>query len=106
MAHAEVMPLAELPRLGAGLAEVERQRRDQGRSDGWRTWETWWDEATRDPALQTAAAQRRAVFETDYPTEEFSPPADWHIATLGDSGFAEVGVVWRSGTSAVVAAVR
>jgi hypothetical protein len=36
-------------------------------------------------------------FETNYPTEEFSPPADWHVTALRDAGFAEAGVVWRSG---------
>jgi hypothetical protein len=46
------------------------------------------------------------VFETTYPTEEFSPPADWHIAALKEAGFPEVGVVWRSGPGAVVAATR
>jgi hypothetical protein len=50
--------------------------------------------------------QRRAVFETTYPTEEFSPPADWHVTALRDAGFAEAGIVRRSGPAAVVAAVR
>jgi hypothetical protein len=46
------------------------------------------------------------VFSTTYPTDEFSPPADWHINALHDAGFAEVDVVWRSGTGAIVAGVR
>jgi len=50
--------------------------------------------------------RRQAVFETTYPTEEFSPPASWHIAALRDAGFAEAGLVWRSGSAAVIAAVR
>lgn len=45
-------------------------------------------------------------FETNYPTEEFSPPADWHVTALRDAGFAEAGVVWRSGPARSVAAVR
>jgi hypothetical protein len=45
------------------------------------------------------------VFETTYPTEEFSP-ADWHIAAMRDAGFAEAGAIWRSGPAAVSAAVR
>jgi SAM-dependent methyltransferase len=105
VAHTEKMPLLELPRLGAALAEVDHQRLT-GRDDGQRIWEAWWAQASRDPALQAAMAQRRAVFETSYPIEEFSPPADWHIAALSDAGFAEAGVVWRSGPGAVVAAVR
>ena len=68
--------------------------------------DAWWEQASREPALQPAMTQRRAVFETTYPTEEFSPPADWHIAAMRDAGFAEAGVVWRSGPAAVIAAVR
>jgi hypothetical protein len=55
--------------------------------------------------------QRRAVFESNYLPEEFSPSAEWHTAAVSEAGFAEVGVVWvgvvwRSGTGAVVPAVR
>jgi len=106
VAHAEEMPLVDLPRLGAGLAEVERQRRTRAQADGRAGWDAWWEEAARDPALRFATAQRREVFGSNYPSEEFSPPADWHIAALREAGFAEAGVVWRSGTGAVVAAVR
>jgi SAM-dependent methyltransferase len=105
VAHSERMPLARLPRLGPALAEIE-QRRGAGRDDGRALWDAWWRQASSDPALQPAMTQRRAVFETTYPTEEFSPPADWHITALIDAGFAEAGVVWRSGPAAVVAAVR
>jgi hypothetical protein len=75
-------------------------------SDGRSDWNDWWENAAQDPALRAASEERRAVFPTNYPSEEFSPPADWHIAALRDAGFAEAGVVWRSGTGAVVAAVR
>jgi SAM-dependent methyltransferase len=106
VAHAEQMPLVELPRLAGGLVEVERGRRARQLADDRAGWDAWWEEAARDPALRSAAAQRRAVFGSNYPTEEFSPPAAWHIAALSEAGFAEVGVVWRSGTGAIVAAVR
>jgi SAM-dependent methyltransferase len=105
VAHTEQMPVADLPRLGPALAEIEQQRRT-GRNDGRARWDAWWEQASCEPALQSAMAQRQAVFETSYPTEEFSPPADWHMAALADAGFTEVGVVWRSGGGAVVAAVR
>jgi trans-aconitate methyltransferase len=106
LGHAERMPLADVPRLRAGLARLERERRGREQADGRATWDAWWDEAARDPALCSAAAQRRAVFESNYPTEEFSPPAAWHVAALSEAGFAEAGVIWRSGTGAVVASVR
>jgi O-methyltransferase involved in polyketide biosynthesis len=63
-------------------------------------------QASRDPALVSAMAERHAVFDSNYPTDEFSPPADWHTAALREAGFTEVGVLWRSGQGAVVAAVR
>ena len=105
VAHAEEMPLTDLPPLRAGPAEVHLKRRaGTGRSGVAR--DAWWAEAARGPVLRTATAQRHAVFPSNYPTEEFSPPADWHIAALREAGFADVGVVWRSGMGAVVAAVR
>jgi trans-aconitate methyltransferase len=106
VAHAEQMPLVELPRLGCGLAEVERERWIRQQADAGVRWDAWWATAASDPTLRFATAERRAVFTTNYPTEEFSPPADWHIAALSEAGFDEAGVVWRSGTSAVVAAIR
>jgi trans-aconitate methyltransferase len=106
VAHAEQMPLVELARLGCGLAEVERERRNRQQADARVRWDAWWEAAASDPTLRLATVERRAVFTTNYPTEEFSPPADWHIAALSEAGFDEAGVVWRSGTGAVVAAIR
>jgi trans-aconitate methyltransferase len=79
-AHAEEMPLADLPRLGRGLAQVERERRIQQQADAHVRWDAGWEKVARDPALQVATAERQAVFTSNYPTDEFSPPADWHIA--------------------------
>jgi len=106
VAHAEVMPVPGLPRLGAALAEVERARRDRQPRRGRPDWDAWWEGAAADPVLAAAAEQRQALFGGNYPSEEFSPPADWHIAALTEAGFAEAGVVWRSGAGAVVAALR
>jgi len=99
------MPLVELPRLAKALDQVE-QRHRAGRKNPRSRWDTWWEQASRDPRLHAAMAQRSAIFETTYPMTEFSPPADWHIRALKDAGFAEAGVVWRSGPGAVVAALR
>lgn len=106
VAHAEVMPLVDLPVLGLGLGRVEREGRAARLPDGSSDWNAWWENAARDPELRAASRARRAVFSTNYPSEEFSPPAEWHIAALRDAGFAKAGVVWRSGAGAVVAAVR
>ncbi len=104
-AHLEKMPLAELPRLGRLLAERARRSsrpEHQMRAD----WDAWWDTAASDPVLHAQVIDRRAVFDDNYPAEEFSPPAGWHVDTLREAGFAEAGVVWRAGSSAIVAAVR
>lgn len=106
VAHAEVMPLVDLPILGVGVARVEHERQAARLPDGRSDWNAWWELAAQDPSLRAASADRRVVFPTSYPSEEFSPPAEWHIAALRDAGFTEAGVVWRSGTGAVVAAIR
>lgn len=105
VAHSERMPLAGRPCLGCALAEIE-ERTGAGGDDRWARWDAWWQQASREPALRAAVAQRGTVFETAYPTEEFSPSADWHITVLRNAGFAEAGPVWRSGPAAVIAAVR
>lgn len=106
VAHAEVMPLADSPVLNAGLARLARDRRSTRSSDDREAWEAWWRKAAQDPALTAATQQRHAIFPTSYPVEEFSPPAEWHIAALHHAGFVEASLVWRAGPGAVVAAVR
>jgi hypothetical protein len=99
------MPLVDFSTLGPELVTGELaggSRQVEASSD----WDAWWERAARDPVLEVASERRREVFKTNYPAEEFSPPAEWHIAALRDAGFAEAKVVWRSGTAAVVAAVR
>jgi SAM-dependent methyltransferase len=102
-AHLEKMPLVELPHLGYGLAQLARlQRPEEHESD----WDAWWEAVAQDPLLASSVADRHSIFEDNYPTEEFSPPADWHIERLREAGFPEAGVVWRAGSAAVAAAVR
>jgi hypothetical protein len=55
-------------------------------------WKSWWDAAARDPALLAASEARRAVFPTNYLAEEFSPPAEWHVAVLRDRRSSPVDV--------------
>jgi SAM-dependent methyltransferase len=105
-AHLEEMPLVGLPRLGGRLAELARKRRSPTNGSDHADWDSWWDEVARDPLLRSAVVDRRALFESNYPTQEFSPPAEWHIEALRDSGFAEAGVVWRTGSAAIVAALH
>jgi hypothetical protein len=97
---------ADLPRLGAALATVESDRRDRVCADGRADWDGWWEIAAADPLLADAVAERRAFFGGANHPAEFDPPASWHRDALLAAGFTEAGVVWRSGTGAVIAAVR
>lgn len=106
LAHAEEMPLVDPSPLGAGLVWGELEDHTRGEAEAGSDWDDWWERAGRDPVLRAASKERRVVFGTNYPTEEFSPPAEWHVAALSDAGFAEARVTWRAGTAAVVAAVR
>ncbi|HEX8804152.1 MAG TPA: class I SAM-dependent methyltransferase [Acidimicrobiales bacterium] len=105
VANVDEMAPPDLPALGAALAGVEQRRRARETADGRPDWAAWWDLAAADPLLADTVAERRARFGGDH-AEEFSPPSSWHAAALLDAGFAEAGVAWRSGTSAMVAALR
>ena len=104
-AHLEVMPLQDAPTLGHALADFAWKRHHHEHPNR-TSWDAWWDAAAGDPLLAAAVSERNAVFTSNYPDEEFSPPADWHVKTLRDAGFAEAEVVWRTGSTAIVAAVR
>jgi trans-aconitate methyltransferase len=106
VAHVEQMPLVDTPQLARGLAALTRDRLARRPGADRASWDAWWAEAAADPDLAAPSRERASIFPSSYPTEEFSPPAEWHIRTLLDAGFAEAGVVWRAGSAAVVAAVR
>jgi SAM-dependent methyltransferase len=105
VANADEMPPGGMPRLSEALAGLEGRRRAEQYADGRPDWEAWWGIAAEDPALAAAVAERRRFFGGDH-TESFVPPAEWHVRALADAGFAESGVAWRSGTGAIVCAVR
>jgi len=106
VANADQMEPPDLPRLGAALAAVEARHQDRVRADGRPDWDGWWDIAAADPHIGESVAERRVLFGgTNHPAE-FDPPSSWHAQALLDAGFAEAGVVWRSGAGAVVAALR
>lgn len=95
-----------LPGLSHALGELGRRRREQTYADGVTTdWDGWWERVAADPALAGLVERRREIFGGKHATG-FMPPMSWHLAALRDAGFAEVGLVWRGGTDAAVAAVR
>jgi SAM-dependent methyltransferase len=105
VANADDMVPGDLPRLAGALDGLARRRRDEVCADGRPDWSGWWNIVAVDPVLAPAVAERRRLFGGDH-TASFVPPAGWHVGALADAGFAEAGVAWRSGTGAVVAALR
>lgn len=105
VANADEMPLLDLPRLGSALDEIAARRQDEMRIDGRPDWQGWWEEVAADPMLADAATARLELFGGNH-SATFIPSARWHIDALAEAGFREVGVTWRSGPGAVVAAVR
>lgn len=106
VANADAMDPPDLPTLGPALEAVDTHRRERLSSDGRPDWDGWWELAAADPVLAGAVAERRTLFGGDSHPDSFSPPSSWHVRALLDGGFREAGVTWRSGPSAIVAAVR
>ncbi|ASW54334.1 methyltransferase domain-containing protein [Plantactinospora sp. KBS50] len=67
-------------------------------------WTGWWDGLAAVTALRPLLSARAAVFR-DRPPAEFTAPVSWHAAAARRAGFRQVGVVWRCGAHAAVAAV-
>ena len=67
------------------------------------SWEGWWAQVEKTPYLAAFLAQRRTVFD-GWHAAEFAPPAAWHVQALRQAGFSEVGLIWRGGLDAAVAA--
>jgi SAM-dependent methyltransferase len=106
VANADTMPADGLPQLGGGLTALAERREEAALARGVESWHAWWERAAADPVLEGPMAERATLFGgADHPPS-FVPPAGWHVAALDAAGFTEAGVAWRSGTDAIVAAVR
>jgi trans-aconitate methyltransferase len=106
VANADTMPEGGLPTLAAGLTELAERRAEAALAGGLEAWNAWWKRAAADPRLVGPMAERATLFGGDDHPPSFSPPSAWHLDALAAAGFAEVGVAWRSGTDAIVAALR
>jgi len=104
--NADHMPDDGLPTITAALSEYEDRRRDAWYTAGVvRSWQQWWEHVAADPFLGPLNQQRDELFSTRH-AQEWLPAASWHQDALRDAGFAEVGLIWRGGTDAAVAARR
>jgi SAM-dependent methyltransferase len=103
--NADHMPDDGLPSLTSRLATRAASVRDARYAAGAAmSWQQWWQRVSRDPVLGPLAQRRRQLFG-DAPAE-FIQPVSWHMSVLADAGFAEIGLVWRGGQDAAVAAIR
>jgi SAM-dependent methyltransferase len=104
--NADYMPDNGLPGLSERLSDRGNVRRHARYAAGAvLSWEAWWDHILKDPTLGPLVAERRKVFTGDH-AADWQPPVNWHLDALRQAGFSEVGLVWRGGADAAVAAVR
>ncbi|MGC3864060.1 class I SAM-dependent methyltransferase [Micromonospora chersina] len=104
--NADHMPDDALPTLTTRLAERARTgRHARHRSGAALSWADWWARAAADPVLGPLVEKRQQIYPTGH-SPEWTPPAAWHLDALRAAGYAEVGVLWRGGADAAVAAVR
>jgi trans-aconitate methyltransferase len=103
-ANADHMPEESLPTLSAKLRERGRTVREARYATGAATsWPDWWARAAADPFLAPRMAERELIYPEARHSQEWTPPAVWHIDALRVAGFAEAGILWRGGTDAAVA---
>lgn len=103
--NADHMPDPGLPTVSAALGERDRSRRHAASAHGDPDWDTWWESARSHPQLRPLVAERDRRFGGNH-APSFSPPATWHLDALRAAGFTEVGLIWRGGNDAAVAALR
>ncbi|BFV55632.1 class I SAM-dependent methyltransferase [Kitasatospora sp. CMC57] len=101
--NADHTPEPDIPLLRAADEAFQARRRERASAEGVQDWQGWWAAAAADPALAEPVAARSTVYR-DHKDGEVHP-ADWHTARLLGAGFREAGVVWRSVSDSVVAAV-
>jgi SAM-dependent methyltransferase len=95
----------------AGIAQAVRSGdgRDPGGpgspAAGAEDWDTWWANASSEPALAEWVAERSARGHA-HPRHESPQSYDFHRSALLAAGFAEVGTVWQRLTDRVLIAVR
>ncbi|MEV6426556.1 class I SAM-dependent methyltransferase [Nocardia sp. NPDC051463] len=102
--NADHMPDPETPMLNAIDAAVQDAHQERARAAGALDWDQWWATVARDHALAEEHEGSRSIFDRHSGGEEH--PAAWHCLQLKEAGFLEVGVVWRSISDAMVAAIR
>ncbi|MDI6101609.1 class I SAM-dependent methyltransferase [Actinoplanes sp. NEAU-A12] len=106
-ANADRMEEEGLPELSRKLHDHAEAEREARYATGAATsWAQWWALAAADECLAPKAAERERIYPSDRHSQEWTPPASWHVETLRAAGFREAGLIWRGGMDAAVAAIR
>ncbi|WP_250007103.1 class I SAM-dependent methyltransferase [Actinoplanes sp. M2I2] len=105
--NADHMPEDSLPALSERLRDHARAEREARYAAGAATgWAEWWERAAADEFLAPKAVEREQIYPRNRHSQEWNPPALWHVDALRVAGFTEAGVLWRGGTDAAVIGVR
>lgn len=105
--NADHMPEESLPTLSAKLRDHARAEREARYASGAATsWPDWWAKAAADEFLGPRVVERERIYPPGHHSQEWTPPALWHVDALRVAGFREAGVLWRGGTDAAVAGLR
>ncbi|MFI6212600.1 class I SAM-dependent methyltransferase [Nocardia brasiliensis] len=102
--NADHMPDPGTPLLNALDEAVQQAHQQRVTEAGTLDWADWWVAAAADPQLAADVAASREILSTHVTGE--THPAEWHLTELREAGFLEAGVIWRSVTDALVAAIR
>jgi hypothetical protein len=103
LANGDHLRVPETPSLDALARELDRRRAERHGGEG-EDWRTWWEAVRTDPDLSDAvAARERLAYEHPDASENGLAV---HEQALREAGFSEIGVLWRKGTDAVLAALR
>lgn len=81
------------PTLTGLAADHDVRTQEKGFAAGALTYDAWYAEALREPALAALAPERERRF-ADRPPQPLAP-LEFHLAALRTAGFAEVGTVWQ-----------
>jgi SAM-dependent methyltransferase len=103
LANGDHLRVLASPRLDELARELDRRRTARHHGEG-EDWRGWWDAVRADPDLSDAVSERERR-QFDHP-EETETSLAVHEQALREAGFSEVGVLWRKGTDAVLAALR
>jgi SAM-dependent methyltransferase len=102
--NADHMPDPATPRINAAERAHRHAAMDRAKAQGALDWAGWWALAAQDPLLATPAARRHEIFGEH--AEGDTPPAEWHVRTLREAGFAEARPVWCSPSDVMVLALK